>query len=392
MVNFTAGSVLTASALNTAFNAATINAQTGTSYTFGTADAGELVTLSNASGGTATIPANSTWGAATGTIVSVMNAGTAGSWTIGTAAGVTLNAVSGTTVLAPLEAATLVKLATNTWQLAKGSGLPKATYSSTTGSPTVTTVSGKTCVQFTGSGSITVNRAGMVRVLGCGGGGAGGTSNGTTYSGGGGGAGAYIEQDIYLPVGTHTITVGSGGSGSAAMLSLFQGPAGQGNTSLLGTYLALPGGGVGGGVDTVGGLNPFFGGCGGGSYFNGSQAAGLTGFGNSGGLGPATVFNSAGGGGGAGAVGSNSASTTVGGAGGAGISSSITGSSVARAGGGGGSGSGGGGAGGSGGGGAGGTAGAGTSGTANTGGGGGGARVSQTSGSGGSGLVTLLFG
>ena len=121
MVNFTAGSVLTASALNTAFNAATINAQTGSSYTFGTADAGELVTLSNASGGTATIPANSTWGAATGTIVSVMNVGTAGSFTISGGTAVTVNAVNNDPILAPLESAILVKLATNTWHMVKAS-------------------------------------------------------------------------------------------------------------------------------------------------------------------------------------------------------------------------------------------------------------------------------
>ena len=123
--SWSSGEVLTAADLTDTMKGVFVNAQTSTTYTFGTADS--FVTLSNASGGTATIPANATAAFNTGAVIGVMNAGTAGSFTIGTAAGVTLNAVSGTTVLAPLESATLVKLATNTWQLAKGSGLPQAT-------------------------------------------------------------------------------------------------------------------------------------------------------------------------------------------------------------------------------------------------------------------------
>jgi hypothetical protein len=49
-------------------------------------------------GGQATIPTNTTAAFDTGAVIGVMNAGTAGSFTIGTAAGVTLNAQSaGTT-------------------------------------------------------------------------------------------------------------------------------------------------------------------------------------------------------------------------------------------------------------------------------------------------------
>ena len=115
--SWASGEVLLAADLTDSMKGVFVNPQTGTSYTFGTADG--FVTLSNASGGTATIPANATAAFNVGAVVGVMNAGTAGSFTIGTAAGVTLNAVSGATTLAPLEAATLVKLATNTWQVAK---------------------------------------------------------------------------------------------------------------------------------------------------------------------------------------------------------------------------------------------------------------------------------
>ena len=89
--SWASGEVLTAADLTDTMKGVYINAQTSTSFTFGTADG--FVTLSNASGGTATIPANSTAAFNTGAVIGVMNAGTAGSFTIGTAAGVTLNAV-----------------------------------------------------------------------------------------------------------------------------------------------------------------------------------------------------------------------------------------------------------------------------------------------------------
>jgi len=320
MVNFTAGSVLTASALNTAFNTQTIDAQTGTTFTFGTANSGELVTLSNASGGTATIPPNSTYGAATGTVIGVMNAGTAGSFVIAAGSGVTLNAVSGTTTLAPLEAATLVKLATNTWQLSKGGGgLPKAAYSATTGSPTVTTVGGKTCVQFTGSGSITISTAGLVEVLVVGGGGGGGTGNSSASNlAGGGGAGGHLyATNVYLNSGSVTVTVGAGGSG--ATVNNFAGQTG--NTSRLDTFYGVGGGGGGAYVNAASANNGGSGGGAGGgiSAAAASQAGanGTGGQGNSGGNGgPLSTISAGGGGGGAGYT---SGPGTTGGTGGSGI-------------------------------------------------------------------------
>jgi hypothetical protein len=65
----------------------------------------------------------------------------------------------------------------------------KATYTATTGSPTIDTASraGKTIIKFTGSGSITIGTAGTCEVLVVGGGGGGGSN-----LGGGGGAGGYV--------------------------------------------------------------------------------------------------------------------------------------------------------------------------------------------------------
>lgn len=239
MATFTAGQVLTASDLTTAFNTATITAVTSTSHTFGTANAGELVTLSNASGGTATIPANSTWGAATGTIVGVLNAGTAGSWTIGTAAGVTLNASSAS--LAPLASGTLVKTATNTWYfLPFGSGgdltlLRSTDVTATTGSPTITTFTdsssiGWTVYKFTAaSGSITFGKSAYADVL-CVGGGGGYWSTPNVW-----GCGGYVTPGFTLmPASTLTITVGAGGAAAA-----------NGGYSRIGTTIGAAGGPAG---------------------------------------------------------------------------------------------------------------------------------------------------
>lgn len=121
---FTTGEVLTAADLTDTIKGAFINTETTTARTLGTADAGNLVTLNNNSGGTVTIPTNTTWGSPLGTLVHLINIGTAGSFTVGTAAGVTLNAASAT--LAIQEGGTLIKTATNTWQFVKGSAPPTA--------------------------------------------------------------------------------------------------------------------------------------------------------------------------------------------------------------------------------------------------------------------------
>lgn len=120
MVAFVASTVLTAANLNTAFNQKTINPQTGTTYTLVLTDQGGVITTSNASAVTVTIPPNSSVAFATGTIIDFVNLG-AGALTIAAGAGVT---ISGTiTALATNGSASVIKTATNTWSyIANGGG------------------------------------------------------------------------------------------------------------------------------------------------------------------------------------------------------------------------------------------------------------------------------
>jgi hypothetical protein len=85
----TTGDVLSASMYN-GLVAYTINEQTGTSYTPVLADQYQvLITRSNASASTLTIPLNSSVAFATGTVITVLNKG-AGMVTISGAGGVTV--------------------------------------------------------------------------------------------------------------------------------------------------------------------------------------------------------------------------------------------------------------------------------------------------------------
>ena len=116
-------------------------------------------------------------------------------------------------------------------------GIPLATVTATTGSPTIdsATRAGKTIYKFTGSGSITIGTAGTCEVLLVGGGG-----GGSAGPGGGGGAGGYIySTSILLPLGTLTVTVGAGGTGTTNATA-----GNNGTTSVLGPYYS-PGGGGG---------------------------------------------------------------------------------------------------------------------------------------------------
>lgn len=99
--------------------ALTLNAQTGTTYTFVLADAAnKLITASNAAAQTYTIPLNSSVAYATGSQINIIQIG-AGQVTILGAAGVTV-ASTGATAAQPklrvaYSAATLMKVATDTW-------------------------------------------------------------------------------------------------------------------------------------------------------------------------------------------------------------------------------------------------------------------------------------
>lgn len=95
-----------------------LNAQTGTTYTFVLADNGKLVTASNAAAQTYTIPLNSSVAYATGAQINIIQIG-AGQVTIQGAGGVTV-ASTGATAATPklrsqYSSATLIKVATDTW-------------------------------------------------------------------------------------------------------------------------------------------------------------------------------------------------------------------------------------------------------------------------------------
>lgn len=95
-----------------------LNAQTGTTYTFVLADNGKLVTASNAAAQTYTIPLNSSVAYATGAQINVIQIG-AGQVTFVGAGGVTVASTGATSASPKLRAqyssATLIKVATDTW-------------------------------------------------------------------------------------------------------------------------------------------------------------------------------------------------------------------------------------------------------------------------------------
>ena len=106
---------LTAPVINLA-----LNAQTGTTYTFALSDNGKLVTASNASAQTYSIPTNATTAFPTGTQINIIQIG-AGQVTIQAASsGTTTVSSTGATATAPklraqYSAATLIKASTDLW-------------------------------------------------------------------------------------------------------------------------------------------------------------------------------------------------------------------------------------------------------------------------------------
>jgi hypothetical protein len=106
---------LTAPVINLA-----LNAQTGTTYTFALTDNGKLVTASNASTQTYSIPTNASVAFPTGTQINIIQIG-AGQVTIqAVTSGTTTVASTGATAAAPklraqYSSATCIKVATDTW-------------------------------------------------------------------------------------------------------------------------------------------------------------------------------------------------------------------------------------------------------------------------------------
>lgn len=109
---------LTSPTINDAKQNLTLNAQTGTTYTTVLADNGKLVTLSNASPITLTVPLNSSVAYATGAIINVQQIG-AGQVTIEGASGVTLTSTGATATTpktrAQYSAASIIKTGTDSW-------------------------------------------------------------------------------------------------------------------------------------------------------------------------------------------------------------------------------------------------------------------------------------
>ncbi len=109
---------LTSPTINDAKQNLTLNAQTGTTYTFVLTDNGKLVTLSNASAITATVPLNSSVAYATGAIINIQQIG-AGQVTIQGASGVTITSTGATATTpktrAQYSAASIVKTGTDSW-------------------------------------------------------------------------------------------------------------------------------------------------------------------------------------------------------------------------------------------------------------------------------------
>ena len=113
---FTIGDVFTAANANILAQAiVAINAQTGTTYTTVLADAGKLVSITNAASQTVTIPPNSSVAYGVGDQINILALSTA-TTTIAAGAGVTLNSNGAKLVLnGQFAVATCLKTDTNTW-------------------------------------------------------------------------------------------------------------------------------------------------------------------------------------------------------------------------------------------------------------------------------------
>ena len=108
--------VLNTPTINDAKQTVTLNAQTGTTYTPVLADNGKLVTLSNASAITLTVPTNASVAYATGSIINIQQIG-AGQVTVVGDTGVTVTGTPGLKLRAQYSAASIIKTGTDSWTL-----------------------------------------------------------------------------------------------------------------------------------------------------------------------------------------------------------------------------------------------------------------------------------
>ena len=121
---FVAGDVLTASDMNS-LPSYTLNAQTGTSYTTVANDQySKLITQSNASDSTISIPTNATTAYPVGTVINVINIGvgvcTINAVTSGTTTILSAGAVPAAPTLAQYKAASCIKTGTDAWYVIGG--------------------------------------------------------------------------------------------------------------------------------------------------------------------------------------------------------------------------------------------------------------------------------
>ena len=205
---FTPNTILSASNLNDAFEAKadsilTLNTQTN-SYTATLADAYKTIVMNASGAATGTIPTNAAVAYAIGTCLSWVNNGSS-AVTIAPAGGVTIT--GGSLVLAQYESGVAIKTQTNTWLWVRGGGFPKAVCSGGT-EATLTNPDGDgrnyKKHTFTANGTLTVSVPGYAKCLIVGRGSSG-------YAGNKGSGGRVFEGLLYLPAGSHTITVpGSG--------------------------------------------------------------------------------------------------------------------------------------------------------------------------------------
>jgi hypothetical protein len=102
---------------NSSFPSVAFNGQSGTTYTFVLSDSNNtVVSLTNASAITATVPPNSSVAFPVGAILQFYQGG-AGQVTVAAGSGVTINYTPGLKLRAQYSAATLIQTAANTWLL-----------------------------------------------------------------------------------------------------------------------------------------------------------------------------------------------------------------------------------------------------------------------------------
>lgn len=113
---FSPGDTLTAASMSALANSLiTINAQTGTAYTPGTADVGQLITLGNAAGETITIPANATTAFAIGDQLNFMNLATGTATFVAGGTAVIRSAGSKLKLTTQYAVCTVLKIDTDAW-------------------------------------------------------------------------------------------------------------------------------------------------------------------------------------------------------------------------------------------------------------------------------------